>query len=128
MSDDEGFGVPTLVLADREDEMLGALRHLQKSVLKHPAAAQAAFQYLSAEGRRYRYTAEGREWDERLRHSRLVRHLGLLFDFSTLSLLDHDPPGVLPTQLLDVLFTLSSLENSDELLDKLFRWEQDGHA
>lgn len=125
---EEDWAVPTVTLGEREDEMLAALRHLQKSVIKHPAAAHAMFQYLSAEGRRYSATPEGQAWEQRLRQSRLVRQLGLVFDLSTISLLDRDPPGVLPTHLLDVLFTLCSLEDGDKLLDKLFRWEQSRHA
>jgi hypothetical protein len=123
----DDWAVPTVVLGEHDDEMLAALRQLQTSVVKHPAAAQAMFQYLSAEGRRYQTTPAGQAWEQRLRQSRLVRQLGLVFDLSTISLLDRDPPGALPTQLLDVLFTLSAIDDSDALLDRLFRWEGTRH-
>ena len=113
--------LPTIELHDVETQAVRVLRTLQLALLKHPVAAQAAFNALVAEGRRFATTAEGSALRSKLERSELVHRARLVFDFGTLSLLEHNPPEILPSAYLDVLFMLGGSERSDDVLQQLFR-------
>jgi hypothetical protein len=113
--------LPTVELHDFEARAVCVLRTLQLALLKHPVAAQAAFNALVAEGRKFGATAEGRELRSKLERSELVHRARLVFDFGTLSLLEHNSPEILPSAYIDVLFMLGGSERSDEVLEQLFR-------
>jgi hypothetical protein len=118
---DGGDALPTIELHDFEARAVRVLRTLQLALLKHPVAAQAAFNALVAEGRKYGATVEGRQLREQLERSELVHRARLVFDFGTLSLLEHNPPEILPSAYIDVLFMLGGSERSDDVLEHLFR-------
>jgi hypothetical protein len=116
-------GVPTIELRELEDPALRVLRALQLALLKHPVAGQAAFNALLAEGRAFAATEAGRVLKQRLEHSVLLQRARLVFDLTTLSMLEENPPDVMPSTYVDVLFMLGSSDRSDEILDRLFRKE-----
>jgi hypothetical protein len=114
-------GLPRISLRDPEDAELRVLRSAQLLLLKHPAAAQAAFSALVAEGRRFGETPEGRAWTQRLIHSSLLHRARLVFEITTLWMLEEEPPDVLPSAYLDALFLAGSNKELEPLLDRLFR-------
>jgi hypothetical protein len=113
--------IPTIELHDFDDATLRVLKALQTALLKHPIACQAAFGALVAEGVKFAATPEGQEWKAKLESSTLVHQLRYVFDLTTFSLLERDPPDILPSAYIDTLFMLSGAERSDHLLDRLFR-------
>src|SRR5438105_2901475 len=112
--------VPTFELRDPEDTEIELPRSLQRILLKHPVACQAAFNALLAEGRRFNQTTEGREWSERLAHSSLLQKARLVFDLSTLGLLEEGEAAHVPSAYLDAIFLAASGTDTDELLNHLF--------
>jgi hypothetical protein len=119
-------GLPRIPLRPPEDEETRALRSAQMLMLKHPVAAQGAFSALVAEGRQYAETAEGRQWRQRLTRSSLLHRARLVWEVSTLWMLEEEPPSVLPSAYLDALFMSASSEELEPLLDRLFREASDG--
>ncbi len=113
--------IPTIELHDFDEATLRVLQALQAALLKHPIACQAAFSALVAEGGKFAATPEGREWKAKLENSTLVHQLRYVFDLTTFSLLERDPPNILPSAYIDTLFMLSGADRSDHLLDRLFR-------
>jgi len=116
--------LPVVELRTAPDQTLRVLRSLQASLLKHPIAAQAAFTALVAEGRSFGATEAGRAMRTALEQSELLRRARLVFDFSTLSMLEQEPPDIMPSAYIDALFMLSSSERADEVLQQLFRSEE----
>lgn len=113
-------GVPVVELGAPEDACVAILRDLQAVVLKHPVAAQAAFAMLAAEGRRFAGTPEGARWHARLAGSELIDRARLVFETSTLWMLEQQADGVLPSAYVDALFTAASQPGMEPLLDRLF--------
>ena len=114
-------GLPRFVLRSPQDEETRVLRSAQMLMLKHPVAAQAAFSALLAEGRSFAETAEGRRWKRRLTRSSLLHRARLVWEVTTLWMLEQEPSGVLPSAYLDALFMSASSEELEPLLDRLFR-------
>lgn len=114
------LGVPRIELRDPAATDVELLRALQGVLLKHPVACQAAFTALLAEGRRFAQTAEGGIWRQRLVNSSLLQRARLLFDFSTLSLLEDGQADRIPSSYLDAIFMAASSGDVDELLNRLF--------
>lgn len=105
---------------------LALLRSLQRILLTHPVACQAAFTALIAEGRSFSATPEGRAWRARLLGSSLLQRARLVFDVATLSMLEEGAPDhVLPSSYLDALFMAATSGDADELLNRLF-WSEGG--
>lgn len=104
------------------------LRALQRTMLTHPVACQAAFSALVAEGRRFAETPEGRAWRDRLVHSSLLRQVRLVFDLSTLGLLEEGAGACLPSGYLDALFMIAAGGNADEVLNHVFWNRHEGEA
>jgi hypothetical protein len=96
------------------------LRGLQRVLLTHPVACQAAFSAMIAEGRRFAETAEGREWRDRLVHSPLLAQVRLVFDLSTLGMLEERGGAGLPTNYLDALFMVAAGGDADGILNRMF--------
>jgi hypothetical protein len=95
---------PRLTLPSTSDpELAYLLRELQLVLLKYPRAAQAAVRALTAEGRRFAATEEGRRWRERLAGSSLVRHGQVLWNGTALDLFDAQEDRVLPSAYLDAI-------------------------
>jgi hypothetical protein len=122
MTDDLVAGaVPRIALRDPEAEEIRALRAAQLLLLKYPVAGQAAFSALIAEGRRFAETPEGHRWERRLARSSLLHRARLVWEITTLWMLEEDPPHRLPSAYLDALFMAASSEELEPLLDRLFR-------
>lgn len=113
--------IPTIELHSFDESTLRALQSLQRALLKHPIAFQSAFSGLIAEGKRFEKTPEGQELKTKLEGSSLVQQLRYVFDLTTISLLEREPPDILPSAYLDTLFMLGASDRSDDLLDRLFR-------
>jgi hypothetical protein len=71
--------VPVLTF-ERTDRLQAALEAVSAGVARHPAACQAAFAALAAEGRRFAATPEGAELRARLGQSELIARARLLWD------------------------------------------------
>ena len=66
-------------------------------------------------------TAEGSALRDKLERSELMHRAHLVFDFGTLSLLEDNPPEILPSAYIDVLFMLGGSERADDVLEQLFK-------
>lgn len=88
-------------MSDASPEVTRLLNALQEMVFRHPAAAQALFSSLVAEGRAFAETPEGKVWKEKLARSDLVRQGRVAWDGLTLNALDDQEDVVLPTVILD---------------------------
>ena len=113
-------GVPRVELREPESTELALLRSLQRALLTHPVASQAAFTALVAEGRRFATTEEGRVWQERLVQSALLKRARLVFDLTTLGLLEERAGNDVPSSYLDALFMAAASGDADDLLNRLF--------
>lgn len=102
------------------DDLDALLLALQRAVITHPVAAQALFQALMAEGRRYARTPEGAAWARRLERSELVERTRIVWDVITLRVLEDDPDVVLPSALLDVLVQVAGRNDLEPFLSRLF--------
>jgi hypothetical protein len=111
---------PRIELRNPASQEVDLLRQLQRILLTHPVAAQAAFSALVAEGRRFAATDEGKVWHERLKGSAVLRELRLVFDLSTLGLLEEETGAVLPSTYLDALFMIASGGDADVILNRAF--------
>jgi hypothetical protein len=114
---------PRLELRDPAPHQVAVVRAIQRALLTHPVACQAAFTALVAEGRRFGETAEGGEWRSRLMRSALLQRLRLVFDVSTLGLIE-EGNGRLPSSYLDALFMIAAGGDADGLLNRVF-WDRD---
>jgi hypothetical protein len=114
--------LPRIVLPadDADDTLARLLREAQFLLLKHPAAAQAAFAALVAEGRRFAATPEGRRWHERLAGSPFVRRGRVLWESSVLGMLEETPVGLLPTALLDAIVGATGREDLQRFVARLW--------
>jgi hypothetical protein len=113
--------LPRVELSDPEQEEIRVLRAAQLLLLKYPVAGQAAFSALIAEGRRFAQTPEGEVWKRRLSRSSLVHRARLVWEITTLWMLEENPPHLLPSAYLDALCMAASSEELEPLLDRLFR-------
>ena len=112
--------LPRIELKDLQPVEVDLLLALQRTLLTHPVACQAAFSALVAEGRRFAETPEGRAWRDRLVHSSLLRQARLVFDLSTLGLLEERTGAALPSGYLDALFMIAAGGEADRVLNQLF--------
>jgi hypothetical protein len=116
MNDDAELPLPTLVLRREPDDPGAILREVALLVRRHPVALQAACRALVAEGRRFVETPEGRSWQKRLAGSELVRRGRMLWEASSLDLLDDRGDARLPTAFVDALIgVLTSREFVERL-------------
>lgn len=105
-----------LLASEPEDELSRLLFELRWLVLKHPVAARAALRALAAEGREFAQTEEGRVWRARLERSELARRGSSVFELGTLGMLDDQPGGLLPTQLIDAFARAAARRDLEEAL------------
>jgi hypothetical protein len=111
----------TIELHDIDATTLRVLQSIQRLLLKHPVAFQAAYSALIIEGEQFATTPEGQILKARLERSPLVQQLRYVFDLTTFSLLEREEPETLPSAYIDTLFMLASNHRSDDILDRLFR-------
>ena len=102
-----------------ENELFDMLTRLQLWVLQNPMAAQAVFAALVAEGRRFASTNAGARWARALGESDLVRKGRLVWEATTLNLLEEREGAVLPTTYLEVLRRAVMTKNFEALLARL---------
>ena len=108
-----------------DDALHEPLRRAQQLLLEHPAAAQRIFSALVAEGRAYVETPEGAALAERLAGSELIRRGRVVWEVTTLNLLEEAPPSVLPTRLLDVFAHATAVKALEPFLARLFGLSDD---
>jgi hypothetical protein len=102
-----------------ENELFEMLTRLQLWVLQNPIAAQAVFASLVAEGRRFATTNAGARWARALAESDLIRKGRLVWEATTLNLLEEREGTVLPTTYLEVLRRAVMTRNFESLLARL---------
>jgi hypothetical protein len=104
-------------------EVIALLQHLQRAVLEHPVAAQAAFSALVAEGRAFSRTEEGKRWCRRLAASRLVEKGRAIWDVATLNVLEESESTVVPSRILDAFVKLTHERALETILARLYEKE-----
>jgi hypothetical protein len=98
-----------------EDELARVLWHAHVMLIKHPVAARAAFRAISAEGRRFATTKEGKRYKARLAGSELIRRGRSVWELATLGMLN-ETPSMLPTQFVDMLAYAAGLTDLEPAL------------
>lgn len=107
-------------LLEPDDALHRVLLQLQASILRHPVAAQALFASLVAEGRRYAKTPEGEAWRARLSGSELIQRTRVVWDVTTLRMLEDDPDTLLPTAAADAIVQAARRDDLEPFLSRLF--------
>lgn len=102
-----------------EDDIFTVVRQAQKWLLQHPAAAQAVFSALVAEGRRFAETESGARWAHSLAASELVRKGRMVWESATLNMLEERADTVVPSTYLEVLRSALETPDFEELLEQL---------
>ncbi len=111
---------PRVVLREPEDEVGRLLRALQRLLLKYPVASQALFTALVAEGRLFGGTEAGRVWRTRLAASPLIRRGRVVWDETTLRMLEEDPATVIPSAVVDAFVHAAMMDSLEPFLSRLF--------
>jgi hypothetical protein len=101
------------------DGLFEQLSTAQSWVIQHPVEAQTIFAALVEEGRRFAQSAAGARWAAALADSDLVRKGRLVWEATTLNLLEERPGSVLPTTYLDVLRKAVATREFEDLLSRL---------
>lgn len=104
---------------DPDAALVELLRGLQRVVLEHPIAAQAAFSALVAEGRRYAQTPEGVGWARRLEGSELLRQGRRVWEAASLGMLEPNTDAALPSSYIDALLSAADHPDVEALLRRL---------
>ena len=102
-----------------EDDLLDTLSRAQSWILQNPLAAQAIFSALVAEGRHFASTDAGAKWARAFAESDLVRKGRLVWEATTLNLLEERAESALPTTYLEVLRRAVGAKDFEELLSRL---------
>lgn len=110
-------GLPTLQITAVEDDLSDIILRAQALVLTHPVAAQAAWSALVAEGRRAAQSPEGAALRRKLATAPILPRLRELLELGTLNALEADPTGPLPSDFLELLFSV--MAEGRPLLDRL---------
>ncbi len=110
---------PVLEFRSPEEPIHRGLRALQRVLLHHPAAAQAAFRSLVEEGRAHAATPDGAELARRLADSELVRRGRVVWDVTTMSALTDDAAEMLPSVLMESFLQAIAAEPLEPMLSRL---------
>ncbi len=110
---------------DGNEDILKLLRAGQMLLVKYPVAARAVVRAFVAEGRRYAETADGRELKESLAGSALLRRGRLVWEGTSLNLLEEDGEILLPSVLLEAVMTAAASNRLEGMLWKLFAEQVD---
>jgi hypothetical protein len=117
-ADPEDPALPTVRVADGEEEVAAAVREVRLLALKHPEAFRAGLAALIAEGETFAQTAEGTRWKQRLERSALLNRAALLWqNIADDAAASNRSRGSTPSQLIDAFFRLSNTPARDRLLD-----------
>jgi hypothetical protein len=106
-------------MSELEAEVVATLHTLQRSIMKHPMAAQALFAALIAEGREYAATPEGARLRDRLARSRTIHRARIAWDVATMNVLGDHEPGLMPSALVEALARAGSLADLEQRLADL---------
>jgi hypothetical protein len=101
---------------DRVERVLGRLRD---AVLRHPAATQAAFSALVAEGRRFARTEDGAALADALAGSELLARGRMIWEVLTMSAFVEGEDG-LPSVIIDELARAASNGSLESVLSRVF--------
>lgn len=101
-------------------EVVKVLKRLELLLLTYPAAAQAAFSALVAEGQAFALTAEGARYDRELRASRALAKPWLILEKLSSRLLIEHKGLVLPSGYVDALLQGAKLNDLGPLMGRLF--------
>ena len=119
---------PIVPLQDPDHDLVEVLREAQFMLLAHPVAAQAAFAAFVAEGRRFAETPQGHRWKQRLVGSELIRKGRIVWEVTSMKLLEETPTRVLPSTYVDAFAKAAQHEHLESLLEKLFELGDTGAA
>lgn len=89
--------------ATADDPVVQVVAWARRVLFKHPAAAQATYRALIAEGRLYAKTEEGAAWRARLDASETLRRMRPLWEVATVNLLEAEGSGAIPGQFIELL-------------------------
>ena len=117
--------IPVVRLQD-QDELSSILVSLQKALLKHPEATQALLHSLAEEGKRFAETTEGKQLQQSLVQSELLRRLSRVWEATSLWIFDPvNTTDILPSAYLDALTQAAMSEDLEGLMaDTLAGTEQ----
>ena len=104
-----------------QEAMLRSLEGLQRLLLQHPAAVQALYAGLVAQGRAWAQTPEGQRQYTALAASEHVRRARKIWETTTLNALEAQPVGALPSAYLDALVAGAGQIDAETLMSRLFR-------
>jgi hypothetical protein len=113
-----GAAVP-VVEGSNSDPELSGLAQLHSLLIAYPAASQAAFAALVAEGRRFAETERGRQWQEALAASPLMARLRRIFEEVSLNMFEEGSTAVLPSTYVELL---AQTLDATQLPRLLTRW------
>lgn len=109
-------GVPTLVIEDERSQTDALLLELRRALWRHPAAAQALFSALVAEGRRFAVTDDGRRWAERLERSDVLDQVRVVWDLVTSRALEDDPATVVPSVVAEAFVKAATDRSLEQII------------
>lgn len=112
--------VPDVPLNAGGTDVTAVLREAQLLLLKHPVAAQAAFQTFVREGRAFAKTSAGAQWRARLEGSELIDRGRVVWEIVTMKLLEEESPTTLPSKLLEAFAKTTRAESIEQMLTALF--------
>jgi hypothetical protein len=108
--------VPTLVIEEEGSDSDALLLQLRRALWRHPAAAQALFNALVAEGRRFAATEEGRGWAERLERSALLDQVRVVWDLVSSRALEDDPGTVVPSVVAEAFVKAATDRSLEQII------------
>jgi hypothetical protein len=109
------------VEASSSDPDVRGLAQLHSLLVAHPAASQAAFAALVAEGRRFAATERGRQWQDAFAASPLMARLRRIFEEVSLNMFEEDGTTVLPSTYVEML---AQALDATQLPRLIARWRE----
>jgi hypothetical protein len=103
------------------DPEVRGFAQLRSLLVAHPAASQAAFAALVAEGRRFAATDRGRQWQEALAASPLMARLRRIFEEVSLNMFEEERTTVLPSTYVELL---AQALDATQLPRLIARWRE----
>jgi len=105
------------------DSVAEGLRALRRVLFEYPLAAQAGFESLVREGRRFAETPEGKVWRERLAGSDAIAKGRVVWEVLTQSAFTEDAEGAMPGVILEAFSRATALSMLEPFLSMLFEEE-----
>ena len=115
-----GAADPVGAASDNDKDVRG-LAQLRSLLVAHPAASQAVFAALVAEGRRFAATERGRQWQEALAASPHMARLRRIFEEVSFNMFEEDRTTVLPSTYVEML---AQALDATQLPRLLARWRE----